>query len=806
MLINYTKVAIRNLRRYKFFSGINIIGLAISMAICMAIIMLVADQLMYDRFNTNSGRIYRVVSRQVTSAGLEQSGLDNATTPLPLRDELLKNYSGVEKAVRFKRGFGNHWMEVEGHDINVPVKGFFADPEALTFFEFELEHGDPVTALKDPFTVVLTRPAARKLFREENPMGLTLKVGEDLYKVTGILKDTPNKSHIVFDGLASMATVTSLESAGRYGKELDDWLNFWEGWTYVMLEHNTKAADIGIHLDRIYNAHISVVNDPERYKAKFALQPLLSITPGNMINNSIGPSMPWMIVYFLSGLAGIIMLTSCFNFTNLSIARALTRAKEVGVRKVNGAGRFQIFSQFLSESIVVSLFALLIAFLIVRLLKPMLMQLNFARIFQWDLQANYAVYGVFLSFALAVGLLAGILPAILLSGFQPVKVLKKLSDVRLFSRIALRRGLIISQFVLSLIFIISVTLLYNQLQLFLGKDHGFDMTNNAVIRLNGTSPDKLKAALSQYTNLTKITASSHLPATGESRASGFTRISDSREWTSVYYFNTDEGYQENLSLALKAGRFFDKTGAEANKNAIVLNESAVKSLHFKNALDAVGEEITYQQDSSRKTIIGVVGDYNHQILLNNIEPLALMYTPMYNFIQIKYTGSFEDALPAIEKSWASVNPGMKLDCKLLKDKVSLFYDTIFGDLVHVVGFVALLAVFISCMGLMGMATYTTETRTKEIAIRKVLGSSDRQLILLLSNGFIRLLVIAVAIGVPLAWFLNDQWLKMIAYRTAINGEVIGFSVGILMVLGGLTIGSQTLRAAFMNPVDNLRNE
>jgi putative ABC transport system permease protein len=807
MLRNHILVAIRNIRRHKFFSAINILGLSVSMTVCLAVIMLISDQLMYDRFNTNGRRIFRVISRPVSAAGSETGAMDNATTPMTLRDELLHNYTGISQGVRLKRGFGNHWMEIEGRDINIPVAGYFADPEALQFFQYELEEGDAATALKEPFAVVLTREAADRLFEENHPVGLTLKVDKDLYKVTGVLKRTSHKSHIVFDALASMATVKSLQSSGRMGHDLDNWFNYWDGWTYVMGDERGSANKISDHLARIYNERIAVNKDPEKYRAKFALQPLFDITPGAFINNPIGPSMPWIIVGFLSTLASIIMLTSCFNFTNLSVARALSRAREIGVRKVNGASRRNLILQFLSESVVVSMFALVIGFVGVWLIKPLLLQLNFARLFQWDLSINTTVYGFCILFSVVVGLVAGAIPAVMLSGFQPVKVLKKLHNVRLFSRLALRKGIIVTQFSLSLVFILSVIVLYKQLNLFLGKDHGFRHDHNIVVRLNGAAYEPFKAALNKYPNVESVAAASHLPASGESRGGGFSNAATGNEWVSIFYFDTDENYTDNLALSFVAGGPFDLTHPSSNADKIIINEEAVKAMHYKSPQDALGQQMLFQEDSTQKTIIGVLKNYNHQILLSNISPMALLYHPSaFALAHIKYAGDLDAAMSSVSFAWKSVHPDFKLDAATLDEKMEMFYQTTLGDLVRLVTVITILAVFISCMGLMGMATYATETRVKEIAIRKVLGSSDTQIVGLLSGGFLKLIVLSLLIGIPLAWFLNNQWLQLLAYRTSVDAGVIAASGCILVLLGMITVGSQTIRAAFTNPVDNLKND
>lgn len=808
MIRNYFRVAVRNLLRNRFFSAINIFGLAVSMSICMAIIMLVADQLTYDRHNTNYGRIYRVNTVMVDNNGVAIRSVQNATSPMPLRDELLEKYTGVEKVVRIKRGFGNNWLELENQNVNIPLKGYFADTEALEFFGHELLYGDPSSALKSPYSVVLTQGAAKKLFTVENPVGSTITVGDvGTYTVTGVLKETQNKSHLVFEALASMSTVTSLQAAGQFGNDMTNWLDFWGGWTYIMLERGKSADDVSQNFEKIYLQHIASAGNAETFKAKFALQPLTSITPGPMVNNPIGPSLPWAFVYFLSGLAGIIMLTSCFNFTNLSIARSLKRAKEIGVRKVTGAVRYQIFFQFLIESVVVSLCALVFAFLLLIIVKPLLLQLTFAKLFMWDLEANYVVYAVFLVFAVFVGILAGLFPAVVLSRFQPIAVLKNFYPVKMFSGMALRKALLVCQFTVSLIFILTVIVMYNQLEVFLYNDYGFNMKNNIMVRLNNTSAEKLKNELLSHSGIEYVTGVSHVPAAGETHGNGFKKELHEKEWTSLNTFSVDADYLTNMELELVAGKFFETANGNSNKNLIVINERALKAFQFNNATEALGQEIIYQADSARKQIIGVVRNYNHTQLFHEIDPLALMYEPeSVKLLQVRYSGSRDKAVASIETAWEKVNPGLKVDHKDVEAEIKFFYNTVFGDVVHILGFIASLAIMISCLGLLGMATYTVETRMKEISLRKVLGSSDAELMILLSKGFLKLLSIAVVVGVPVAWFLNNLWLGFIAYHTQMGVGVIAAGTLILVLLGSLTVGSQAVRAAYTNPVDNLKNE
>lgn len=806
MLKNYFKTALRSLVRHRFFSFINVFGLAISMTVCMAIIMLVADQMMYDRYNTNRDRIYRINSIPIWKEGQEST--ETSTTTLPLRQEMEDNFTGIEKSVRIVRGFGNMWIEID-QNVNIPVSGYYADPEIFELFEYELQYGDPKTALIEPNTVVLTRKAANKLFKQENPVGETFKVGEQgVFRVTGVLRETDHKSHIVFDALASMATVPGLEKSGKRGKDLDNWYICWSGWVYVLLEPGKTPADIQPQLSKAEKQHFTHLTNPDtQQKVRYHMQNLMDITPGPFLNNPIGPFLPWIFIYFFIGLAGVVMLTSCFNFTNLSIARSLTRAREIGVRKVTGALRWQIFMQFITESVMVAMVSLAIAILMLLALKPVMLQLSFARLMKWDMEANYVVYAIFIVFALVVGILAGLFPAVVLSGFQPIKVLKNMGNVKLFSKMGMRKALLVSQFTFSLVFIISVLVVHNQLQLFMRADHGFEMDNKIVVYLNNTSADALKTELIKHSNIRSVTACSHVPAAGSTYGEGYKRSLEEKEWTELNYYSGDADYLANLSVPLVAGRFYRTEDGDANKNFIVLNERAVSAFHFATPLDALGEEIIIKRDSSRKQIIGVVKDYNHQLLMEKMDPMAIIYNPgEFNILQVSYTGTFAYASESIEAAWAAVNPSMKVDYKDFAGEVHKIYDIFFGDIAHIMGVVSFLAVLISCLGLLGMATYNTETRIREISIRKVLGSSNGSLVYLLSKGFLVILLIAIGIATPAAYFINMLWLEKLAYHVNVDVPVMVTGIGLLVLFAVITIGSQTLRATVINPVDNLKSE
>lgn len=813
MIRNYIKTSVRSLMRHRFFSMINVFGLAVAMALSMCIIMLVADQMMYDRYNTKAERIFRINSIPLGAGGEEWS--EQSTSAMPLRHALLNDYTGVEKAVRIKRGFGNIWLEL-AQNVNIPVAGYFADPEILEMFEYDLEYGDAATALVEPYSVVLTKKTARKLFKQENPVGESFKVGkEGPYKVTGVMRETNHKTHIAFDALASMSTVKSLISAeqnqgldGPLKDDTENWYALWSGWVYIQLEPGRKIDEIQVHLNEIAGKNNAAITNPEVQRGvKFTSQNLLSITPGHVINNAIGPILPWFIVYFFIGLAGVVLLTSCFNFTNLSIARSLTRAREIGVRKVTGAARWQIFTQFILESVMVSLFALFAALLLLIILKPLMLQLSFARMLRWELEINYVVGLVFLGFALLVGILAGFFPAVVLSGFQPVKVMKSLSTMKLFSGIRLRKTLLVSQFTFSLIFIISVVVVFNQLQLFLRADHGFKMEERMVVSLNNSDYRALKNEIAKSSRIESASAVSHIPAAGFSFGNDYKRNPGEKDWTNVSYFSVDEDYLTSMELSLKAGRFFDPSHGASNKNFIVINEATVDKFLFESAEAALGQELYRREDSSRVVIIGVVKNYNHEMLMEKLTPMVLIHNPAeFRLLQVKYNGTFEQAGSEVEAAWLKVNPTLKVDYLDFYAEVHKQYDILFGDLVSILSVIAILAIFISCLGLLGMATYTTETRIKEISIRKVLGSSDGALVYLLSKGFVSILLIAILLAVPAAYFLNNLWLEQMAYHVYVDFSTIGLGVFALICLGTVTIGSQTWRAVFVNPVDNLKSE
>lgn len=802
MLYNYLKISFRSILKHKLFSFVNLFGLAFSLSVCIIIALLLADQYSYDRYNTDKESIYRINHTRLNS---DNSFSRMATSPLPLGEKLVTEYSGIKESVKLYRGFGNDWVDIGGN-VNIPVSGFFADSGVLDFFQYELAYGDPEKALLAPYSVVITQETAERLFNVDNAIGQVIKVGDlGSYKVTGVLKETNNKSHIVFDALASISTVEPLVRLEALSLPISSWGSLSKGWTYIKLDENKSTEDVLTHLAKINKEQYA---DNEDIDVKFSLQNLTAITPGPLMGNQIGPGLPDMFMYFLIGLAAVIMLSTCFNYTNLSIARSMTRAKEVGVRKTFGANRAQVFAQFLTEAIMMSVLAFGFSLIIMQFLEPAFMSLNISQLLHLDLNNSLNVYTMCFAFSIFIGAVAGFFPSLFHSSVKPLQALKELSGVKLLSKTGLRKALIVTQFGLSLFFIITVLTINGQKQLMLNADYGMVTENIVNIRLNGSSVANLKNELLSHSEISSVAAASFAPATGTSSTKSI-QLNIEDEPVAIKFFAVDDAYIPNMKLTLLAGRNFNENDTELKKRSeIVLNEKAVETFSFANANDAIGAQLILEEGELNVTVIGVVKDYNYEALVSKIDPMMLHYLPeRYGILQAKLSSEDTEAgLLAIEASWKAVNPNLEIDYKFMDDEIHGFADMLFGDLVQIITFISMLALIMACLGLLGMAVFSTESRLKEISIRKVLGASEQSVLLLLSKGFLKLLLMAIVIMVPLAYLANDAWLQFIAYRVDLGVGIVTIGIVIVSIVGIITIGSQTFIASRTNPIQALRNE
>lgn len=805
MISNYLKVGLRNILKYKTFSFINVFGLAAAMSVCMLIMLMLADQRSYDQFNVNKHRIYRILS--------DKPDLRHpyATSPFPLA-EVLRSEDPVVEGSTHLLGVGGDAF----YNNNVAeLQGYFTDAAFFRVFSFQLGKGDPVTALRAPNSIVLSAAAAKRLFRDEDPIGRTVVFsdrGQDgsvrptpwgNYTITGVLADVTYKSHLSFDVLISVSSMPALIADKKIGDPRYDWKNFYRCYTYALIHPGKTGADLDASLARLVKPRIAGI--PELKGFRMSGQVLTGISPGILLGNEPNTVLPRVVYYFLSILALVIMVSACLNYTNLSIARALTRAREIGIRKVNGAGQKNIVLQFLCESILTALFALLLSILFLFLLRAAFIGLWLNQYLHFELRAGWPVYLVFLAFALLIGLISGIYPAFYLSGFQPARVLRSLSGMRP-GRLAMRKVLSVLQFVISLIFIISATLIFNQATHYLKFQYEFNSKNIVNIPLQGNDYRTVARELGTVGGVDNISACEYIPVTGRSEGANLKRADSKERYISTRTLRVDEHFISNLQLQLLTGRNLP-AGTDTGRY-VLLNQSAVTALGFKDPSAAVGEFLRSEgDDSSLLQIAGVVRNFHMGLDHDEIQPLVLQNVPnLFKFVNVRIAAAdLRGTLSSLEKKWRTIDPVHPFKYEFFDDELAAASQGFF-DIVSILGYMAFIAVSIACLGMLGMATYTTERRNKEVGIRKMLGAKEFGIVMLLSKEFIRVLVIAVLIAAPLSYFLNGLWLNKFPNRVTFGPGTISAGILILLIPGLASIGVQTFRAARRNPVATLKTE
>lgn len=802
MILNYLKVTWRNIQKHKSFSLINILGLAASMSVCLLIMLFIIDQRSYDRFHEHADRIYRVDSNFKSSSNEAPSLY--ATSPADLANLLEENFPSVDKAVKIRGGYNG---EIRVGDKTFNLEGLFTDGDFFQIFDFELIKGDSQTALSEPGSIILSPESAKKLFGDDDPMGKIITgLGDRDYTVTGIINNDV-KTHFRFEALVSYATLTSKP-------ELDESLSNWESniyqsYTYFLIKEQADHEDLTSQFPSLISRNYQD-EEGENIIGSFVLQPLTKINLGPDISNEIGMAIPGIIAWFLIGFAAIIILIACFNYVSLTVARALNRGKEVGVRKVLGAFRSNVIKQFLTESVIIAILALVFSMVMLKWLLPQfnsLFIINFTEN-QIDLSLinHYWVYIVFLMFSVFIGILAGIYPAIYLSSFQPSKVLKGVTSIKGLSAVAIRKTIVISQFTFSLVFIITAIILFKQFNFMANVDHGFNSEHIINVALQDIPYSRFESKYANHTDVISMAASSKVPAM--SSISGAWMKTDSlAERIRGHYFGVNDDYIETMGLNLLTGRNFSPDISSDSSDAVILGRSAVSKLGLVSPSDAIGRAV--EINDKTYTVIGVIDDFISADPLRSGDPIFLRYDPenfFYAVVKVKAgeTASFANYL---ESTWLDLNSVYSLKYKIFNEQLGENpVLVIFGDFLKVLGLIAVFSILISCLGLLGMAMYSAENRIKEIGIRKVLGASVNNIVYLLSKEYLLLVGIAVVIGTPLAWFINNLWLQAVSNKTDI-GPII-FIAGVLgtVLLAMLTIGSQTLRAARANSIQNLQNE
>ena len=571
------------------------------------------------------------------------------------------------------------------------------------------------------------------------------------------------------------------------------------GWLYFKFNDEPKLADLQKFLEGLSDENY---NADSEYDVVFGIQQMSNITPGPLMGNQIGQSMPNFFIHGLVVLAILIMTCAAFNYANLSTARALTRFKEVGVRKVMGSTKKQVVFQFIVEAVMVSLFSLVLAIGLLKLLIPAFESLNMSSLLEWQLNPDTKVYLQFLVFSLLTGLATGFFPSLYMSSVKPINALKGMDGPKM-SRIGLRKSLIVTQLVISIVLIISSTLVHRQIKYMITKDYGFNRDNIVNISLQGQDFDLLKPKLEELAFVEVVSGASNIPSIGRHNEVEIRKkVNDERE--KYNYFSVDETYIDNLKLELIAGANF--IPGQAVERELIINEQAVESLGFKTPEEAIGGNVILE-DSTIVNIVGVVKDYNFMILYMEIEPMLLRHKPQeFAWAQTKVAGINPiEELKTLEGVWAGFDPNHDFDYTYFDDQIEEFY-SLFYDAVYIIGLISILSIVIAGMGLLGIATYSIQTRLKEVGIRKILGAEGKNLVVLLGKSFFIMIIISTFIGGMISFFGNKAWLELFAYRITFGYDILGIAVLFIVVVGGLTIGTQTWKAMRTNPADILRNE
>ncbi|MEQ1584809.1 MAG: ABC transporter permease [Cyclobacteriaceae bacterium] len=811
---NYFKVGIRNILKYKTFSFINIFGLAVAMSVGMLLILMLADQHRYDQFHEKKDRMYRILS------STEDGRQGYATSPFPLSHALKESYPIIEESTHLTPGVGG---DATYQQKLAEMRGYFAEPSFFRVFGFRLEKGDEKTALMQPNSAVISSELAYELFNDENPVGKIIEFSDrqlsfplefdgisspavswGSFTITGVIDHSKYKSHLAFDALVSAATLPALYSDKKIEDRSSNWENYYRTYTYVVLRSDAKEDQLSNALDDFVKRTYADLTAEHLKGFHLTPQPLSQVQLG-LMGNDTNNRLFLLGYYFLAALTIVILISAALNYTSLSIARSVVRAKEIGIRKVNGAQKKSVVMQFLSESILISLFAMVLAVGLLFLLKPAFKNLWVNQYLGFELPQTWGVYFLFIGFAMFIGILAGLFPAFQLSAYEPVKVLKKLQVVNR-GGMGMRKALNVSQLVISLFFIATSVLVFRQFNHFMKFDYGFDSTNIINVELQGAAYEKVVQQFSTVPGVVSVSASDIIPATGTNNGIQLKKTDSENEFTNASILVTDQHFIENLNIKLVAGSALSES---STTESILINETAVEKLGYPNPASIIGESLETKWGGETLTVVGVVKNFHYLILVNNngTAPLVLRRNPdQFKFLNVRLAGDQPmTTISKLEAKWKEIDPLHPIQYKFFKDELASTHQAIF-DIVTIIGFVAFLAIVIACLGLLGMATYTIERKTKEVGIRKTLGATEFNIAFLLSREFIAVVLMAVAIGAPLSFFVNNLWLQRLVNRVDFGWSAVGIGTLCILLLGFITIVTQTLKASRTNPVDSLKVE
>ena len=802
MLKNYLKVAFRNLWKNKKFSLINIFGLATGMACSLLIFLFVKDEKGFDSFHHDAGNIHRVVKDFINDDG---SRIPDATTPAALAPAMQREIPGITSIVRVFPTWGGNWLVKYGNKKITEEKLYRVDSSFFDVFTFPFIKGSPKTALSDANSVVITESVAKRYFGKENPMGKTLSFspGGEM-KVTGVIKDVPANAHFHFDMLGSFR---------QLGGNLDENWGQYNYYTYVKLRNGTDTAQLRKSIQGVYER-----NQEERY-SYFYTQALTDIHLTSHLKWELEPNSDKLYVYVFTVIGLFILLIAGINYVNLSTAKASVRAKEISVRKVAGAARSSLIYQFLLESIITCLIASVLAFAIAQLLLPTVDDLTQK---QLSIIGNPSVLVYMALAALFLGIVAGSFPAIYLSSFKPIKVLKglKTGEKGAFS---LRRALVVVQFTISVVLIIGALIINQQMRYIHSAKLGVNTEELVVVRnagfLSTSDRNAYLNTIRQFPGVKKAAMSSLVLGGGFSTARIRAKGADKEQ--QINFSSVGYDYIDVMDIELKEGHGFSEQFASDTMNngipggpleqtigGIVINERAVKELALGSP--AVGKQILWANDGDTSyylNVIGVAKDFHFTSLRNEIKPFGFICRPQFqqNFTIKLATTGIQSAISQLEREWKKVSAERPFEYLFVDETFAKLYaaesrfQKVFISLV-------ILGIVIACLGLFGLATFAAQQRLKEVGIRKTLGASVQGIAVLLSKDFIKLVLIALVIGSPVAWFAMNAWLRDFAYRIHISWWVFLVAGIIAVLIAIFTISSQAIRAAMANPVKSLRTE
>ena len=808
MLQNYIKVAIRSLLKHKGYSFINIFGLAIGLTCFILIGLFVQFELSYDKFHDKSDQIYRVVKEFPTD--VLRGSRRSTATPEPLLDALQSDFPEVAYATQLAKANGL----IEFGSKGFYEEGIYATPDFFKVFSFPLIEGNPETALMDPNSIIISETLARKFFGDAEAIGETLTVytlsseSENDFKemqVTAVVTDAPANSHFTFDYIVPTAS----------SRELIQWFDNWGSnsyLTYAALRSDNSLASFTSNLATLAPKHLSEITfyqeNPDKM-GSFVPQALTDIHLHSNLNGEFAVNGDIKYIYLFSAIAILILLMACINYINLATARSITRAMEVGVRKVMGAHRSQLIGQFMSEAIVPSVLALLIAVSLVYTLLPTFSTLT-AREISLTVIPYSGFFVLLLLIGLSIGMLAGSYPALMMSAFNPVSMMKKMLHHRK-GKASLRNALVVVQFTVTIVLMIGTIVIQRQLNYFQGAQTGIAREQVIVIENEDRSlfDDRyrtLKQTLERNASIVGVTAAQTNPTNID--AAGFTREwegAEEGESVTVYRSIIQPGFVDLFDLEIVEGRDFSEMMDSDVQEGMLINETLRSQLGWDTA---VGKWFNFHGREAR--ITGVLKDYNFHSFHHEIAPLALFLDEgwwfPYQRIYVKVRPeNVQETVAYLEQTMAEFSPSYPFEYSFLDDVYNQMYQTE-SHLGSLFTYFTMLALLIACLGLLGLAALTVQQRTKEIGVRKVLGASLSDILVLLSKDYTRMVVIAFVLGAPIAYFVQSRWLEAFAHRVSVGWGTFLIAGLAVLFLSWITISFQSMRAALANPTDSLSHE